>query len=135
MAQTKIGWRPYVNPISSLLTSIYGAWNGDTTYTSLDVDVISAYNGENTANDSKGTNHGTLVNGATFSTSGKIGSSFYCDGINDYVQFPNNSLNLTGDFSIGLWVNVSTISTWSNYMFLIHNLTQDASGKYYGYRL
>ena len=115
--------------------SLFGVWNGDTTYTSLDVDVISAYNGENTANDSKGTNHGTLVNGATFSTSGKIGSSFYCDGINDYVQFPNNSLNLTGDFSIGLWVNVSTISTWQNYMYLIHNLTQDASGKYYGYRL
>ena len=150
--QTRIGWRSYVSPLSSLLTSIYGVWNAETTtttlatsvysswngeikYTSLDNGVVSVYNAENNANDSKGTNHATLVNGATFSASGKVGSSFYCDGIDDYVQFPNNSLNLTGDFSISMWVQVNYISTWSNYIYPIHNLTADASGNYYGYRL
>ena len=148
----KIGWRAYVSPLSSLLTSIYGVWNAETTattlatsiygawtgetrYTSLDSGVISAYNAENNANDSKGSNHGVLMFGATFSTLGKIGSSFYCDGIDDYVQFPNNSLNFTGDFSISMWVQVNYIGTWSNYIYPIHNLTSDASGKYYGYRL
>ena len=148
----RIGWRSYVSPLSSLLTSIYGVWNAETTsttlatsvysawngeikYTSLDNGVVSVYNAENNANDSKGTNHATLVNGATFSASGKVGSSFYCDGIDDYVQFPNNSLNLTGDFSISMWVQVNYISTWSNYIYPIHNLTADASGNYYGYRL
>lgn len=29
----KIGWRSYVSPLSSLLTSIYGVWNADTAST------------------------------------------------------------------------------------------------------
>jgi hypothetical protein len=95
----QVGWRtagvvgaPAAAP--TLWTSVYGVWNAD-----------------NTANDATpNANHGTLVNGATFST-GKIGQAFNFDGINDYVRLPNNSLDLTGDFSISMWVNWSRNNT------------------------
>ena len=79
-------------------------------------EVVNLYNSGNGAeypfssqtlpspNDAVGTNHGTLVNGTTFTT-GKIGKAFNFDGVNDYIQLPNNSMNFLGDFSISLWVN------------------------------
>ena len=65
-----------------------------------------------TYNDAVGTKHGissssTLTNGVpgpSFTT-GKIGKAFNFDGVNDYIQLPNNSMNFLGDFSISLWVN------------------------------
>ena len=61
-------------------------------------------------NDLVGTNHGTLMNGATFTT-GKIGSSFTFDGVNDYISLPNNSLDLVGDFTISMWIYHTSIAT------------------------
>jgi len=54
-------------------------------------------------NDAVSTNHGTLMNGTTFTT-GKIGQAFQFDGVNDMVTLPNNSLNINGDFSASAWV-------------------------------
>ena len=42
----RIGWRSYVSPLSSLLTSIYGVWNAETTATTLATSAYSAWNGE-----------------------------------------------------------------------------------------
>jgi hypothetical protein len=133
MSGQKIGWRPYSpsgnNAVSTLLTSLYGAWNGDTTGTSLDTSIFGAwnaeasgtpldtsifavYNADGDANDSKGTNHGTLVNGATFST-GKIGQAFQFDGTNDYLKLPNNSLNFIDDFSVGFWMKLGSLNQTS----------------------
>ena len=133
MSGQKIGWRPYSpsgnNTVSTLLTSLYGAWNGDTTGTSLDASIFGAwnaeasgtsldtsifavYNADGDANDSKGTNHGTLVNGATFST-GKIGQAFQFDGTNDYLKLPNNSLNFIDDFSVGFWMKLGSLNQTS----------------------
>ena len=53
-------------------------------------------------NDNFGTNHGTLMNGCTFTT-GKIGNAFTFDGVNDYVALPDNIFNFTGDFSASAW--------------------------------
>jgi hypothetical protein len=139
MPQQRVGWRAYVaSTISSLLTSLYGAWNGDTTGTSLDASIFGAwnveteenlssletslfsvYNGESNTNDSYGTNNGTAVGSLTY-TSGKVGNAFSFNGTNAYVSLPNNSLNFTGDFSVSFWVNpTSGIYTWktiiSNY--------------------
>ena len=108
MSQQRVGWRPYTSPsantVSTLLTSLYGAWNGDTTGTSLDASIFGAWNAVPSPNDAVGTNHGTLMNGASFTT-GKIGQAFTFDGVNDYVALPNNSLNFTGNFSFSLWMN------------------------------
>ncbi|MDI6603477.1 MAG: LamG domain-containing protein, partial [Patescibacteria group bacterium] len=55
-------------------------------------------------------NHGTAYNGATFTTSAKLGShagSF--DGVDDYVRIPDDpSLDFgTGNFSVEAWINVT----------------------------
>ena len=58
--------------------------------------------------DSVGSNHGTLTNGASFTT-GKIGNAFTFDGVNDYVALPDNIFNFTGDFSASAWVYLQTL--------------------------
>ena len=127
MAQTKIGWRPYVATTtvteSTLLTSLYSVWNGDTTTSTLDSSIYGAWNGENNANDSVGTNHGTLMNGCTFTT-GKLGNAFTFDGVNDYIEFPSNTMNLTGDFTISFWVNLSSLT---GHQFFISNVVNQSS--------
>lgn len=72
------------------------------------------------ANNQFAIDNGTLMNGCTL-TDGKIGKAFTFDGVNDFVQLPNNSLNLT-TFSISAWVNPSntvgsrTILNSANYV-------------------
>ena len=123
-------WNAEYSGTASLETSLYGVWNGESTTNTLDTSLYALYKAEGNANDSVGTNHGTLLNGATFST-GKIGTkSFYFDGVNDYISLPNNSLNFTGDFSISVWVDVSSISTWQH----VFNPVNNISGNY-GWRL
>jgi len=129
MAQTKVGWRPYVatttTTASTLLTSIYGVWNADTLGTSLDTSIYAAYNAENNANDSVGTKHGTAQGSLTYTT-GKVGNAFQFNGSNAYVQLPNNSFNFTGDCSVSLWVNFPSMS-FQNCQ-LIDNTCFDTSG-------
>ena len=92
----QVGWRSAVatpSQASSLWTSVYGVWNAD-----------------NTANDAVSTNHGTLVNGASFTT-GKIGQAFSFDGVDDYVSLGDNIFNsFTSDFSISGWINLNSVS-------------------------
>jgi hypothetical protein len=65
--------------------------------------LYAVYKGESNANDSLGTYNGTAQGGLTY-TAGKSGNAFTFNGTNAYVSLPNNSLNLTGDFSISLWM-------------------------------
>ena len=95
-------------------------WNKKLT----DSEITSLYNGGNgaeypfssqtlpTYNDATpNANHGTTpastntngVPGPSFTT-GKIGKAFNFDGINDYISLPTNSLNLTGNYSMNLWL-------------------------------
>ena len=59
-----------------------------------------------------GTNHGTLMNGCTFTT-GKVGNAFSFDGVNDYLKLPNNSLNFIDDFSVSFWMKLSSLNQTS----------------------
>ena len=70
-------------------------------------------------------NNGTLTNGATITS-----SSLYCDGVNDYCIFPNNSFNLTSDFSISFYFK--TYSTGVNYI-IFSNFIQIAGN--YGIKI
>ncbi len=55
--------------------------------------MVSWWPGDGNANDIQGSNHGTLMNGATFAT-GRVGQAFSLDGVDDYVTVPNDpSLN------------------------------------------
>ena len=48
-------------------------------------DTVSWYRAEGDASDFVGGNHGTLMNGTTF-TAGKVGQAFHFDGIDDRVE-------------------------------------------------
>ena len=70
-------------------------------------------------NDSVGTNHGTLMNGCTYTT-GKIGNTFTFDGVNDLVSLPSGSLVFTGDFSVSVWVYASVLPTEKHIIANVH---------------
>ena len=94
----------------SLLTGIYGVWNGDYTgVATLDTSVYSVYNADLNANDSYGTNNGTFTGTATYST-GVINNAFSFNG-SSYVALPNNTHEFTGDFTVSFWINLTSLST------------------------
>lgn len=68
--------------------------------------LVSTWTGDGTANDITGNNHGVSLNGAAFAP-GKVGLAFQFDGVNDYVQVPDNPSWAFGvnDFTIELWAN------------------------------
>jgi len=75
-------------------------------------------------NDSVSANHGTLMNGTTFTT-GKIGKAFTFDGVNDYVALPNNIMKFsnTDNWSISFWI----YQTAGAYSGVIGNWDYDGS--------
>lgn len=93
---------------------------------------ISCWKGENNANDSIGTNHGTPQNGATYAA-GKVGQAFHLNGSNQYILTTNaTNLNFerTNAFSIGTWIR--TTGTTNNVMIATKQVN---SGQYHGYGL
>jgi hypothetical protein len=59
------------------------------------------------ANDENGLNNGTVI--GAVNASGKFGSAYYFDGVNDYIAVSDDdSLDLTDSFSMGAWVNFSS---------------------------
>ena len=76
----------------------------------LNTSLYTVYKAESNANDSLATYNGTAQGGLTY-TAGKSGNAFTFNGTNAYVSLPNNSMKLTGDFSISCWVNIATHGT------------------------
>ena len=114
--QVKVGIRTQaVSPaLSSLLTSLYATYNGDSAgLASLKTSLYAAYNGESNTNDSFGSNNGTAMGGLTYAA-GKIGNAFQFNGTNSYVSLPDNSMNFAGDFSVSCWFYASTNTTNSS---------------------
>lgn len=76
--------------------------------------AISWWQAENTAKDAVDSNHGTLMNGATYAA-GKFGSkAFSLDGIDDYVQTPTAGLQFgTNDFTVAGWVKTTDNGSWN----------------------
>ena len=95
------------------VTELYNSGNGQEYPFTLSSSLIATYN------DAVGSNHGTTpastltggVPGPSFTT-GKIGKAFNFDGVNDYVSLTNSS-NLTGDFSISVWINPSVQGSYN----------------------
>lgn len=68
--------------------------------------LVGWWPGDGNANDIAGTNNGTLQNGAGFAV-GKVGQSFWFDGINDVVQIPDSpdlNFSQTSPMSVEVWV-------------------------------
>jgi hypothetical protein len=65
--------------------------------------LIALWHGDGNAQDSVGSNHGTLIGGAAFS-SGVAGQGFLLDGVNDYIRVPDSAtLHLAGEFTVEMW--------------------------------
>ena len=68
--------------------------------------LVSQWSAEGNANDSVGSNNGTLVNGASFAP-GVVGQAFSLDGVDDVVRVPNSeslSFGPTSPMSVVVWV-------------------------------
>jgi hypothetical protein len=83
-------------PFSTLNNGLFGAWNAD-----------------NNANDSYGTNSGTAQGGLTY-TNGKINQAFNLNGTNSYLQLPNNIFSFQ-EFSYSQWVYFKAFATSESY--------------------
>jgi len=158
--QTKVGWRSYVSttPVitaSTLLTSLYSVWNGDTTTTELNTSIFSAWNGEASNNvliknswnangnaiDSKSGANGTIVtpisttgykiSSMTYST-GKLGTASFTFNGSNFISLPNNTFSFTGDFTAACWFYVPT--NYVNNAYLISAFDNQSSyPTYYGW--
>jgi len=73
-------------------------WNG----------LTAGYKADNTPNDVLGNNNGTLTNGATYGT-GIINQGFSFDGVNDYVDLPDNTFDYLSDFSVSGWFYANSL--------------------------
>ncbi len=71
--------------------------------------LVSWWPAEGNANDLIGTNNGALQNSAIAAGVGKVGQAFLLDGLNDFIQVPDNpSLDPgTGSFTIDAWVKTA----------------------------
>ena len=70
--------------------------------------LISHWAADGNADDSEGTNHGVLLNGATATATGINDRAFSFDGIDDLVLVPDSpSLNPTTAITIATWVKVT----------------------------
>ena len=97
-------------------------------------DIVSWWPGEGNAQDSIGSNDGTLQGGTVF-VQGIVGQAFRFDGADDYIRIPHHpSLNLASALTIEAWISPAStegprvivskwnddISDWS-YIFKDHN--------------
>jgi hypothetical protein len=80
-----------------------------------------------TARDSSGFgNNGTLNNGPTWVT-GRIGDALDFDGTDDYVDCGDDeSLNITGNITLSLWVNTDTVASGTHRSYLLKGDTSYA---------
>ncbi|HJX50002.1 MAG TPA: LamG-like jellyroll fold domain-containing protein [Candidatus Nanoarchaeia archaeon] len=89
------------------------SWNGLSSGNPLGKANIIFLRMNGNAYDENGINNGT-VSGAV-NASGKYDSAYYFDGVNDYIIVADSSsLDLTSDFSLGAWVNMSSLPSGVN---------------------
>ena len=70
--------------------------------------MVSWWPADGDARDIVGGNHGTLLNGTTF-TPGHVGEAFSFDGVNDFVSFGATAGNFgADDFTIEFWIRKPT---------------------------
>ncbi len=70
---------------------------------------VALWSGENNAEDSIGTQDGSLVNGTAF-VAGRIGQAFSLDGADDYVEVPDSTvLDIAAQITLSAWINPTAL--------------------------
>jgi hypothetical protein len=74
--------------------------------------LVAWWNGEGDGQDSAGSHHGTLQNGASFAA-GRIGQAFAFDGQDDFVEVPDDDrwAFANRDFTVELWALFHSVRT------------------------
>lgn len=81
--------------------------------------LVGWWKGDGNANDSAGTNNGTLINGVGFGP-GEVGEAFSFNGTNQYVEIPQSpSLNVGSQVTIEFWMNANTNNAMNSYQGLV----------------
>jgi phospholipase/lecithinase/hemolysin len=96
------GVHTFVNGVT--LTSS-GTQTITATGTAVPAGLSDWWPGEGNANDSVGTNNGTLVGGVTFAP-GEVGQAFSLNGVDAYVNFGSAPSFAVQDFTLDAWVSV-----------------------------
>jgi N-acetylneuraminic acid mutarotase len=76
--------------------------------TGLPAGAVSAWRGEGNAQDSVGTNNGSLQGGVTFAP-GEVGQAFRFNGTSGYVSVPN-APSFSSAVTLEAWINPATIT-------------------------
>jgi|GEM_PF-403940 len=75
--------------------------------------AMQAASGTVAADTSANGNHGTLINGPSWTTAGKYGSGLAFDGVDDHVVVPDSgSLDLGAQGTIAAWVQFRALDRW-----------------------
>lgn len=100
---------------------------------SLSEGLIAYYPFNGNAKDLSGNNLNGVVHEASLTTDrkGNASSAYYFDGVNDYIHVPHSDLlNLSGDYTISLWTEISSTQT---YQEGIHDILRKWNGDNVGY--
>jgi hypothetical protein len=100
---------------------------------SLTEGLIAYYPFNGNAKDLSGNNLNGMVHEATLTKDrkGNANSAYYFDGQNDYINVPHSELlNLSDDFTISLWTEISSLQT---YQEGIHDILRKWNGDGAGY--
>lgn len=71
---------------------------------------------DGTANDMLGINNGTVNGAPVWTSAGKLGGTYYFDGLDDYISVPDSdSLDFTTNFTISFWgKNMDCTDGWDS---------------------
>lgn len=103
---------------ASEVQSIYNAGSAGKTPGSFAPNLVAWWKGEDNANDSQGSNHGTLFKPEDYDASGKVGQAFTISpAAGNYVYIADSPSLRVKTFTIDAWVNFNALPAIAGHIF------------------